>query len=99
MVVLASGGRLGSEESYCFYCGRAVRIWKQVMYQRTPPDAATKDHVTPQSKGGTRTVTACSVCNDEKRDMTLDEFRLIRAFRAGLVPLPEYKFAAEQLPA
>ena len=28
--------------------------------------------------------------------MTLDEYRLIRAFRAGKVRLPEYKFAAEE---
>ena len=96
MVVLASGGRLGSPESFCFYCGRSVWEWKYRMYAATPPGARTKDHLHPRSKGGTQLVTACHECNDEKRDMTLNEYRLIRAFREGLLPVPDYKFAAEQ---
>jgi 5-methylcytosine-specific restriction endonuclease McrA len=96
MVVLANGGLLGHLDSFCFYCGRSVRVWKQEMYATPPPDMRTKDHVVPQSKGGKKTVVACRSCNDEKRDMTLDEYRLIRAFRAGMIQLPEYKFAAEQ---
>ena len=56
----------------------------------------TEDHVVPQSKGGKKTVIACFGCNQDKRDLSLDEYRLIRAFRAGIIQLPEYKFAAEQ---
>ena len=101
MVVLASGGRLGSEDSYCFYCGRPVQQWKYVSGQRTPLDTRTVDHVIPQCRGGKNglLVTACIGCNRKKFNLTLDEFRVVQAFRAGLVPLPEYKFAAEQLPA
>ena len=73
MVVLANNGRLGQADTFCFYCGRAVREWKQEMYRATPPDARTKDHLIPKSKGGTKIVTACYRCNDEKRDMTVDE--------------------------
>ena len=96
MVVLANGGLLGHPDSFCFYCGRAVRVWKYQIHAQKPLDSHTWDHVVPKSKGGTKKVTACHGCNDEKRDMTLDEYRLIRAFRAGMIALPEYKFAAEQ---
>lgn len=95
MVVLANGSRLGSPESFCFYCGRSVCAWKQKLGMPPPPDMRTADHLHPKSKGGTKIVTACHKCNDEKRDLTLDEYRLIRAFRAGKIGLPEYKFAAE----
>lgn len=39
----------------CFYCGTLERC--------------THDHFIPQSKGGTRTVPACAVCQMTKRDM------------------------------
>jgi hypothetical protein len=61
-----------------------------------PPDIKTKDHIVPQSQGGTKIVTSCLGCNRDKKDLSLDEYRLIRAFRAGMIRLPEYKFAAEQ---
>ena len=96
MVVLTNNGILGCSESFCFYCGCPVREVKLKMYQSSPPEQKTADHVIPKSKGGTKIVIACYGCNDEKRDMTLDEYRLIRAFRAGKVLLPEYKFAAEE---
>ena len=98
MVVLASGGQLGVIGSYCFYCGRPVRKWKQRMYERPPVDMVTEDHVVPQCRGGKngKTVTACLECNQDKYRLSLEEFRVVRAFRAGLLPVPDYKFAAEQ---
>jgi 5-methylcytosine-specific restriction endonuclease McrA len=96
MVVLSNGGQLGSPESFCFYCGRSVREVKYQIYQTPPPDQRTRDHVIPACKGGAKLVIACLGCNQDKKDLSLDEYRLIRAFRAGMIPLPEYKFAAEQ---
>lgn len=98
MVVLSSGGRLGSPESFCFYCGRQVRAWKNVPRVEPPPDTRTADHVLPQCRGGKygKLVTACLACNRDKNHLTLDEFRVVVAFRAGKVPLPAYKFAAEE---
>jgi 5-methylcytosine-specific restriction endonuclease McrA len=96
MVVLLNGGQLGGPSNFCFYCGRRVHKWKQKMYERPPRDMITEDHVVPKSKGGTKTVTSCFGCNQDKFSLSLDEYRVLKAFRAGLVPLPEYKFAAEQ---
>lgn len=96
MVVLASDERLGSPNSYCFYCGRPLRYWKQVSGVTPPPEMKTEDHVTPRCRGGTKTVTACRACNQDKFHLSLDEYRVLRAFRAGLLPVPDYKFAAEQ---
>ena len=99
MVVLTNGSQLGCEGSFCFYCGRPVRAWKYKMYATPPADARTADHVTPACKGGTETVTACKECNADKYHLNLDEYRLLVAYRAGKIGLPEYKFAAERLPA
>jgi 5-methylcytosine-specific restriction endonuclease McrA len=101
VVVLTNGGRLGSPESFCFYCGRSVAPIKQISGKAPPPYARTVDHVIPQSRGGRngRVVTACLECNHNKHNLTADEFRVLQAYRAGEVALPYYKFAAEQLPA
>jgi hypothetical protein len=96
VVVLANGGLLGHPDSFCFYCGRAVWTWKYQSKVDPPPDIRTRDHIVPQSQGGTKIVVACLGCNRDKKDLSLDEYRLIRAFRAGMIQLPEYKFAAEQ---
>jgi 5-methylcytosine-specific restriction endonuclease McrA len=96
MVLLTNGSPLGQESSFCFYCGRPIRKVAYKEYTRSPEDALTLDHVVPKSQGGNRVVSACWACNQAKRDMTLDEFRIVRAFKAGLIPLPAYKFAAEE---
>ncbi len=95
MVVLASGGKLGQPAGFCFYCGCSVRKWKQKMYAVQPPDMLTEDHVVPKSRGGKVTVTACHQCNQDKYNLSLEEYRVVRAFRAGLLPVPDYRFAAE----
>ena len=98
MVVLANGGRLGSPESFCFYCGQVVQRVEQIKGTRPPKYARTVDHIVPQCRGGRKgpIVTACLGCNEDKHALTFDEYRVVVAFRAGLLPLPEYKFAAEQ---
>lgn len=96
MVVLTNGGQLGQPSQFCFYCGRRVRVATTHHGVKHPPDIRTEDHIYPQCRGGKRTVTACLGCNQDKFSLTLDEFRVVRAFRAGLLPVPDYKFAAEQ---
>jgi len=63
----------------CFYCGESVR--------RNSPDPkreATKDHMTPISRGGVdfigNIVPACLRCNDLKGNKTVEEFRSERAW-------------------
>lgn len=103
MVVLANGGSLGIAGNFCFYCGRACK--KVAVAQGvTPPEwALTQDHVVPRSRGGkgqdARKVTCCVKCNQDKFHLTLDEYRVVIAFRAGVLAPPAYQFAAETLPA
>jgi HNH endonuclease len=99
MVLLTNGSPLGQSSSFCFYCGRPLRKVAFAPHTIPPRDAATRDHLIPKRLRGKKdcpTVSACLVCNKEKNDLTVSEYRLLRAFRAGLVPLPEYKFAAEE---
>lgn len=54
----------------CDYCEREIST-------RLVPDdplRATRDHVIPRSKGGTKTVFACLACNNIKGDMMPDEW-------------------------
>jgi 5-methylcytosine-specific restriction endonuclease McrA len=96
MVLLTNGSPLGQESSFCFYCGRPIRRVPGKSHVCPPEDSLTRDHVLPKSHGGDSVVFACWGCNQAKRDMTLDEFRVVRAFNACLIPLPAYKFAAEE---
>lgn len=60
----------------CVYCGRHVT---ELNYdaQAGPVEYLTRDHVLPVSRGGQDTwlnvVTACSTCNHQKDDRTLEE--------------------------
>jgi len=61
----------------CFYCGELI-----------PRNKITKDHKQPQSRGGGahgNLVKACKPCNCDKGALTLEEYRLVVAFRKGKV--------------
>lgn len=53
---------------HCAYCGKKIEF-----------DDMTIDHIVPQSKGGKdtpeNTVPACQLCNNQKSDRTIEEFR------------------------
>ena len=53
---------------HCAYCGKKIEF-----------DDMTIDHIVPQSKGGKdtpeNTVPACQLCNNQKADRTIEEFR------------------------
>jgi len=61
----------------CFYCGELI-----------PKNKITKDHLLPQSRGGGahgNLVKACKPCNGGKGSLTLEEYRLVIAYRKGMV--------------
>ena len=70
---------------------------------KTPRTMRTKDHVVPRCQDerpkGTRRVKvdACYGCNQDKGGLTLEEYRLIVAFRAGVQPMSDVLFNAEKL--
>lgn len=85
--------RSKGEEPHCFYCG-------VMTHQGGPSDPSgtkrTRDHIIPQSRGGMDTVTACRQCNQDKGQLTLEEYRVVCAYRDGkLNKLSEYKFYGE----
>jgi 5-methylcytosine-specific restriction endonuclease McrA len=56
----------------CFYCSSAF-VWDDPLSPRYP----TRDHKVAKSRGGKgkrNIVWACSQCNNEKADMTTDQF-------------------------
>ncbi len=67
-----------SQHGRCFYC-QLTMDFSQV---QPHPRAPTRDHLNPRSRGGKNTrenvVLACYLCNHQKGDMTLDEFRAYR---------------------
>src|SRR5260221_9971032 len=72
----------------CFYCGEQV-------FKTSDPSrwrGAVIDHLIPFNKGGVdefwNYVTACMLCNAQKRDHTLEQFRKIR--KESLLRLIEY---------
>lgn len=74
----------------CYYCGKILDTRRPVTGEKHFPDMATVDHLIPASRGGNKfsilnTVDACFGCNTDKGRLTLDEYRLVIAFRRGLV--------------
>lgn len=86
----------------CFYCG--IEMTPHVKQKRgvqPPVTMETTDHIVPHYHGGSRrkenTVKACLGCNRDKFHLTLDEYRVVVAFRNGLVAKPDVLFNAERL--
>jgi len=78
------------QNRYCFYCGDKLS-------RRT----ATTDHVTPRSKGGkdddSNIVDCCKTCNRDKGSLSFSEFRIVLAYRMGVVKCPsKFKFHGER---
>lgn len=72
----------------CFYCDRQLSRQKK-----------TRDHVIPKSRNGSNRpnniVDSCRDCNCLKGQLTLEEFRVVIAFRFGLVEKPKFTFPGE----
>lgn len=71
----------------CYYCGAEIYVGGR----QKDPDTATRDHVTPLSRGGTNSkdnlVWACKSCNQEKGASTLEEYRARLIQRRGVSAL------------
>ena len=59
---------------HCCWCQRQL-----TSPQSNSETSYTRDHVVPQSLGGTRTVPACFTCNQLKGDMLMAEWRAFMA--------------------
>src|SRR5208282_1153199 len=75
---------------FCFYCGKRLSVKN-----------TTRDHKRPLSKGGSTSdyniVMSCRGCNQDKGSISYEEFRVVLAFRAGVISTPAFKFAGENV--
>ncbi|SRR5260370_12098216 len=77
--------------THCWYCGIELIYDKKI--KRLKSNSFTRDHVHPASIGGgkgSNTVPACNKCNKQKRNLSLEEFRIVNFGGHG------GKFYAEQ---
>jgi 5-methylcytosine-specific restriction endonuclease McrA len=88
----------------CFYCGIVTtnppKLRKKEKFT-FPATSLTWDHVVPKCRGGrylrNNKVPACQGCNIDKGGLTQEEYRVVIAFRNGLVGKPDVLFNAERL--
>jgi len=96
-------GRVCERDDWrCWYCGLNLRAFVGVLNHRRSIHV---DHVKPRSEGGLtiarNLVTACLMCNLQKRDHALEHFRrsrlrfisyLVRKFEANLPASPPAEY-------
>ncbi len=84
-------GIVGKVQKRCFYCGCDLTQSSQKTASEKIPTMATRDHVIPKTNGGTSTkkniVWSCYGCNREKAALSIEEYRILRMFRMGLLHL------------
>jgi hypothetical protein len=83
---------------HCFYCGGEMTAPRKQGTQAGT--ARTMDHVTPRVRGGGVKVPCCHDCNQRKGQLKLEEYRVLVAYRNGLIPLEilqQVKFKGEEL--
>lgn len=89
----------------CFYCGVVLTPIVTERHVTNPPTMKTLDHLVPKSRGGeprrdsANVVKACFGCNNDKASLTVDEYRVVVAYRNGLIEKPTVLFNAERLDA
>ena len=82
----------------CFYCGVNLVPGPAQPKADMPRNTRTRDHVTPESRGGETRVWSCAGCNWEKGSLDLEEFRLVIAYRKGRLPaFNAYLFSGERI--
>lgn len=88
----------GFQSAVCFYCDAIIYPGGKRTGKQYP--LMTEDHVVPRSRSkGTpndNVVPCCEGCNNEKAALTLEEYRILKAFRYGYISNVEYKFPGEE---
>lgn len=85
----------------CFYCGIDTTPPFNKRKVTQPTTTLTWDHQIPKCRGGKylphNQVPACQQCNVDKGGLTAEEYRVVIAFRNGLIQKPDVLFNAEKL--
>lgn len=76
----------------CYYCGCELVKVEHAAGVPVPPNAFSLDHRRPRCRGGRgllkNKVPACYKCNLDKGNLTIEEYRVVLAFRANVIPQP-----------
>jgi len=82
----------------CYYCNKQVMMFKSCDHKLVPHNARSKDHMTPVCRGGAGMgmVVCCTECNNDKARLTLEEYRVVRAYRMGIIAISNFKFPGEK---
>lgn len=95
----------------CFYCDAKIfeKTAPGIINKLIPPPVkvknlvATKDHKVPRcmtrGQHNHGIVLCCEQCNSEKSNLTLEEYRVLKAFRYGYISGVQYEFPGEKLEA
>lgn len=80
----------------CFYCG------SQMVYYKDRADRVTIDHKIPLSRGGdddpSNFVQSCRRCNNDKNSLTMEEYRVVLAYRNHALFHVDFFFYGERHP-
>ena len=76
---------------YCYYCGCETVIDKGKKGHPQPKNKRSRDHLVPRARGGKSVpeniVTACERCNQDKGQLTYDEYQVVLKFRRGEISI------------
>jgi len=88
-------------QELCFYCSKLLIKFASKKHRVVPPNARSKDHLTPICRGGrdSKKVTCCEECNNDKARLTLEEYRVVVAFRKGMINESNLLFPGETIKA
>jgi len=79
---------------FCFYCNCEIFKGSRQHARKFPKH--TWDHIIPKSRTGRgqrgTIVPACLWCNSQKGNLTIEEYRVLLAFRYGWISNIPYKF-------
>lgn len=84
----------------CYYCNVVLVQYHTNRNTRVAPrNGLTRDHLLPKDRGGkclpNNQVYCCCDCNIDKARLTLEEYRVVRAFRAGMIAISNFQFPGE----
>jgi len=85
----------------CYYCNVVMVQYRcDKKHRNRPRNAFSRDHLLPIDRGGKglayNQVDCCCACNGDKGRLTLEEYRVVRAFRTGMIAVSNFRFPGER---
>lgn len=86
----------------CYYCNTVLVNWTHCKGKNNiPQNGRTRDHLVPRYIRGRGSrvpqVACCVACNQDKGRLTVEEFRVVVAFRHGMIAAVDFRFPGEKV--